>query len=228
MNAITRLFNATPATPASDAVAVHDAARNALAAERQALGVTDSAKMHDINMLTTIRDGLQGARSRRLDLLAAQGLGEDVAADLVTVEAAIRAGETDEALTTERAAIATRQRALLAPKLAALADRIKALDDSRPDLERAAEHEALVALLADYGKAQATFFELWLQVQSRALRMDRARVVSAPLGAASAVADLVLPLPHLHEAKAVELDRRVLFERLQTLAEVPASALNTR
>ena len=225
MSSILSLLRPAPATPAADALAAHDATRASIAKERQALSETDSAKLTDITMLETIRAGLQGARDRRLDLLAAQGLGSDVAAELTTVEAAIAAGEREESSVTERAAIATRQRALLAPQLTALSDKLKALDAQRPDLERAAEHEAAVAELADYRKAQAAFIEQWCRLHSRTLRMDQAKVVSAQLGSQSCVADLVIPLPNLPEVKQTELDRKDLFARLKKLAAIPASEL---
>ena len=218
MNTLFAIKDKPAPTPAADALAAHDAARAALQTEREAVSKTDAEKLSAVTMLRGIRDGLAGARERRLDLLAEQGLGVDVAASLAKVEADIRTAEREESDFNERAAIATRQRALLAPKLKALGEKIRALDATRPDLERAAEREALVAGLAEYRKRQAAFVEAWLAMHARSLRMDRAKIVRAPLGSQSAVADLVIPLPNLDELKVAELDRRELFARLKELA----------
>ncbi len=209
-----------PEAPAADALRQHNAERAAKAAKLQELASKDAAALADLRMLAGIRDGLDGARQRRLDLLAESELGADHASALATVEAAIRDAEREEATCTERAAISERKRALLRPQMDAVHTELQALDAALPALRVADAAERLDAF-ASAPETQRIFREFqaaWTAMWRLAAEHDgdalAARVT--PLGARHAAGDVVVPLPNRPACRALDFDRKALAKAITT------------
>jgi hypothetical protein len=225
---ILNLIKSAPERSAGDALAAHDERHAAVHTELTRLSELDSAAHAGVEAERVAAEMLAVAERRVYAVEASKNLGTATAADVAAAEADRDTVAAEHAKLVRRAHVAAQERAQLAPGLKKQRTELEALDAARPDLERAAEHEAAIAELAEYRRTQGAFIECWLRLHSRALRMDQVRVVGAPLGSAVAVRDLVLPLPRLPEVKVAELDRQDLFARLTDLAKIPAEALRTK